>query len=305
MRGQERADGCLLGLACGDALGRAVTGMTGPEIAARYGRLTEMRSGGPRDKAAGVVTIETESAIRAGRSLVETGRYDRTDVVQRLNASVDAGPETEPLRTVENASLQKNTSPNHPDRQDGEAQPEKAIDEGGCLLRCVPYAIAFDDPNRLAAVVATSAAITHPSPTSVEACVTFVTTLRELLGGSEMNEALSVASSTARQRDAPEAVRTALAVAGDPAMVANDPGGGVSAILEVGLHEVLTTTDAEAAVVSAVNQGGNANRVGAVTGTLAGARFGDAALPDRWLNELSVVPALRELATQLRNRPPD
>ena len=49
----------------------------------------------------------------------------------------------------------------------------------------------------------------------------------------------------------------------------------------------LTADSAEDAIVTAVNRGGDTDTVGAVTGALAGARFGKDSLPDRWLDTIA------------------
>ncbi|MGH3376323.1 MAG: ADP-ribosylglycohydrolase family protein, partial [Actinoallomurus sp.] len=56
----DRARGCLLGLAAGDALGRPAENLTPEEITRRWGRLTELEPG-PDGTAAG--TDDTEYAI--------------------------------------------------------------------------------------------------------------------------------------------------------------------------------------------------------------------------------------------------
>ncbi|MHC3438988.1 ADP-ribosylglycohydrolase family protein [Natrialbaceae archaeon A-gly3] len=48
---EARATGVLLGLACGDALGRPVEGWPAERIACEYGRLTEFVGGGVHDRA--------------------------------------------------------------------------------------------------------------------------------------------------------------------------------------------------------------------------------------------------------------
>lgn len=40
MGDDSRVAGCLLGIACGDALGRPVAGLTGAQITREYGRVT-------------------------------------------------------------------------------------------------------------------------------------------------------------------------------------------------------------------------------------------------------------------------
>ena len=45
--------------------------------------------------------------------------------------------------------------------------------------------------------------------------------------------------------------------------------------------------------------GGDTDTIAAVTGAIAGARFGATALPDRWLQEINEIEQLAELAKQL------
>jgi ADP-ribosylglycohydrolase len=61
---RDRARGCLLGLAAGDALGAPAENLTPAEIRRRWGRLTEIEGGG---------TDDTEYAIFASSLLVRHG----------------------------------------------------------------------------------------------------------------------------------------------------------------------------------------------------------------------------------------
>jgi ADP-ribosyl-[dinitrogen reductase] hydrolase len=117
-----------------------------------------------------------------------------------------------------------------------------------------------------------------------------------LIDGAPPEEALDGALAAAADRDAPAAVRTALAAATDGATVT--PGGGPVGTLETALHDGLTAHDAEAAAVAAVNRGGETTAAGAAAGAVAGARFGAAAVPERWLDSLDGGP-LREAARAL------
>jgi len=57
--------------------------------------------------------------------------------------------------------------------------------------------------------------------------------------------------------------------------------------------------------VSAVGPGEDTDTVAAVTGAVAGARFGASALPERWLATIDEVAELRDLATDLLALDPD
>ena len=53
------------------------------------------------------------------------------------------------------------------------------------------------------------------------------------------------------------------------------------------LDSLLATNSFENAVVAAVNLGGDADTIGAITGGLAGALYGFSAIPKIWLEQLS------------------
>jgi ADP-ribosylglycohydrolase len=87
-RVRDRYRGCLLWGAVGDALGRAVEGMSPPSIRARYGPDGPIDyvpwrgwSGGPT----GTITDDTQLTMEVARSLVHAaGRLDPEDLARRL-----------------------------------------------------------------------------------------------------------------------------------------------------------------------------------------------------------------------------
>jgi ADP-ribosyl-[dinitrogen reductase] hydrolase len=71
--------------------------------------------------------------------------------------------------------------------------------------------------------------------------------------------------------------------------------------LEAAMWAVSTTSSFEDAVIQAVNLGNDADTVGAVSGQLAGAVYGESSIPDRWLERLEWRNELGELADRLRS----
>jgi ADP-ribosyl-[dinitrogen reductase] hydrolase len=69
--------------------------------------------------------------------------------------------------------------------------------------------------------------------------------------------------------------------------------------LQTALYDAMTAETAEDAIVAAVNRGGDTDTVGAVTGALAGARFGSDSLPERWLDTIDKREELELLAKAL------
>lgn len=75
--------------------------------------------------------------------------------------------------------------------------------------------------------------------------------------------------------------------------------GYVVHTLQTALYDALTAESAEDAIVTAVNRGRDTDTVGAVTGAIAGARFSDEALPERWLDVLEYRDDIELLARAL------
>ena len=75
--------------------------------------------------------------------------------------------------------------------------------------------------------------------------------------------------------------------------------GYVLTALRVGFAAAFGQADFEAAVVFAVNLGGDADTNGAVAGALAGARFGAGAIPARWIEPLLAHERIGGLANRL------
>lgn len=64
-------------------------------------------------------------------------------------------------------------------------------------------------------------------------------------------------------------------------------------------NSICSTTSFEDAVVHAVNKGGDADTVGAVTGMIAGRLYGVENIPQRWLNQLHDCDKLMDMADKL------
>lgn len=77
------------------------------------------------------------------------------------------------------------------------------------------------------------------------------------------------------------------------------PGGHVLDTLESAVWAFANTSSLEDAVVLAANLGGDADTLAAVTGALAGARYGTSAIPQRWLQTLEGRDEIEQVADRL------
>lgn len=96
----DRARAVMLGLACGDALGRPVEFSSSGAIRARHGQVTEMLGNGTYGKPPGTVTDDTDIALCIARSLVKEGAFDGEDIASPFRSWYESGPFDIGLMTV-------------------------------------------------------------------------------------------------------------------------------------------------------------------------------------------------------------
>ncbi|WP_276258229.1 ADP-ribosylglycohydrolase family protein [Haloglomus litoreum] len=300
----DRAAGALLGLACGDALGRPVEFETPASIQAEHGRVTEMLGHGTHGQPAGTVTDDTEMALCIARSLVARDGFDPDDVAERFVAWLDAGPFDVGLMTRDAIDeLRDGTPPGEAGQAVWERRSEGSNAGNGSLMRCAPHALAYHLDGRLVEVSRESSAITHADPRCAWGCAALNIVLSGLVAGDDPALAANGVVLSINEGDAVREVVAGIkrAVEGDGGPDPEDlsASGYVLDTLETGLYHGLTAPDAETAIVRAVNMGDDADTVGAVTGAVAGARFGASALPERWLEAIDEADELRSLAGEL------
>jgi len=280
----DAAAGALLGLACGDALGRPVEFRSSEWITETHGTVTDMLGDGTHRQPAGTVTDDTDLALCIARSLVERDAFDGQDIADRFAEWFAAGPFDIGLMTADAIrAYEAGTSWRDAGREVWQDRPEGQNAGNGSVMRCAPHAIAFaDDIETLTRVSTQSSAITHYDPRCTYGCAVLNCTIAGYL--RDVNDPLDMALDRV-QDDAPDELLETLRLV--PDLVDDtqlETSGYVVHTLQTALYEAMTADSAEEAIISAVNRGGDTDTVGAVTGALAGARFGSSSLPDRWLD---------------------
>ena len=291
--------GVLLGLACGDALGRPVEFRSAEWIADHHGTVTEMLGDGTHGQPAGTITDDTDLALCIARSLVELEAFDGQDIADRFYEWYEGGPfdiglmTADALRTYDRGASWRDAG-----REVWQDRPEGQNAGNGSVMRCAPHAIAFaDDLDTLVRVSRLSSSITHYDPRCTYGCAILNRTIAGYLRDADtpLDTALERV-----QSDAPDELVEALRLV--PDVVSDDQlqtTGYVVHTLQTALYDALTANSAEDAIVTAVNRGGDTDTVSAVTGALAGARFGSDSLPDRWLDTVEYRDDLEFLGQAL------
>lgn len=290
---EARYRGCLLGLACGDAVGTTV------EFQPRgtFARVTDMVGGGVFHLQPGQWTDDTSLALCLAESLVERQRFDPRDQMERYvrwwkeghlsstGSCFDIG-----TTTVDALSRFLSTG----EAYSGSRDPLRA--GNGSLMRLAPVPMYFA-PDRDAAVryAAESSRTTHGCDEAVDACRFFADLLVRALDGAAKHELTGFAATLAPAIEA--------LARGDyrQKTIEKIHGGGyVVHSLEAALWCFEQTEDFESAILIATNLGEDADTTAAICGQLAGAHYGVDAIPAGWLEKLAMRDRITELADRLR-----
>ena len=277
---QSRAVAAYLGLAIGDALGATVEFMTPREIAARYRVHDSIRGGGWLRLKAGQVTDDTTMSLALGRAILACdGRVDAHAAARAFDDWMRSKP-VDIGNTVRRGLMEF--------RKTGvPVMPPSEHDAGnGAAMRILPVALAtLDQPEEaIRAACLAQAHITHHNPLSDAACLTLTHMLHDALAGADKLALLHHHAHPLAALHPEFAFRGGRQVA--------NPSGYVADTLRAVFQALFDTDDFESCLVDVVNRGGDADTTGAIAGMLAGAVYGLAAIPGRWLKELD--PAVRE-----------
>ncbi|MDX3109150.1 ADP-ribosylglycohydrolase family protein [Nonomuraea angiospora] len=293
---RDKARGCLLGLAAGDALGAPAENLPPSEIRRRWGRLTEIEGGG---------TDDTEYAIFAASLLVRHGHaLTSADVAQAYRREIIprvAGPMRgagfSELGTVE--ALRRGLEP----PLTGLVHSHGWSD--GLAMRAAPYGVFCPgDPAEAARLVEQDGLVSGSG--------------EGILGGRAVAGAVAAAMGGASVQDV---VRAALSMIPADSWTARNvvrateqvTGPADEAALVEALHEAVVVRhypwtdvapeavalalaavlagdgDVEASVTFGVSLGRDADTIGAIAGAITGAMRGESGVPGRWAARIGPV----------------
>jgi len=265
----DRVRAAYLGFAIGDALGATVEFLTPGEIAAQYGVHEHITGGGWLRLKPGQITDDTQMSLALGDAILEHPEWNLTCVAEHFLAwlktkPIDVGNTCRRgiVRYMHKGTLESPYS-------DGDAG-------NGAVMRNLPVVIAtLGDDDAFARWSLEQAHLTHNHPLSDVATLTLGCMTRALLRGEGKERARQLADAL---------------VAGhrnfrfDP--YPKRATGYVVDTLQTVCHAFFSTDSFEACLVKTVNLGGDADTNGALAAMLAGAHYGEAAIPFRWLRRL-------------------
>ena len=290
----DRYLGCLLGLACGDAVGTTV------EFSPRgsFAPITDMVGGGPFDLPVGAWTDDTSMALCLAHSLLYRQGFDPTDQMNRYCNWANFGylsstGECFDIGGTVARALQAYQSHGNP--WAGSTDPRTA--GNGSLMRLAPVAMYYARrPADLIHYAGESARTTHGAPEAIDATRYFAALLGAALNGADKMAILEAGA------DVPLTPAIRSLAAGDwrrKTRAEIQGTGYVVAALEAALWCFHYGEDYRETVLLATNLGDDADTTAAIAGQLAGALYGVHGIPRPWQEKLAQGEDIATLAKRL------
>lgn len=290
----DRALGAMMGLAVGDALGTTI------EFAARdeCRVVTGMHGDGPFNLAPGEWTDDTSMALVLARSLAENRAFVPGDVAAGFQRWMREGYCSHNGRCFDVGVATANAIKEF--ERTGNpysgATEENAAGNGS-IMRLAP-AVLFHAADEAKAVelAVLQGDLTHRAPQSRQGCAMLARILHRAIQGRSDFATLGTKGWHPAWRDVVEGRYR------DKTRIQIESSGYVVHTLEAALWAVCSTRSFDEAVLLAVNLAGDADTVGAVTGQIAGAVYGQSAIPEEWLSQIAWATEIEALATELASR---
>lgn len=263
--------GALYGFAIGDAMGATTEFMSADAIKNQYGQVTDIIGGGWLGIEPGEVTDDTQMMLCVARGMMErltfSGRM--AQIAKNFESWLSDGPID--VGSTCHAAISENKG--HKWESWGHRNIERQRKRGrqdygnGGLMRCLVPCLAKDFN-----LAREQSKLTHTNKVCDEAIAKYYRAVNHAMDNFEI-----------------------------PPCAHMEPTGHAVNTLNNAMYWVKTTSSFRGAILGAVNDGGDADTIAALSGGLAGARYGYTAIPSEWLEQLekSVSDELSRIAAWL------
>ena len=295
----NRYEGCLVGLAVGDALG-ATLEFKAP---GSFAPLIDMVGDGAFGPKPGQWTDDTSMALCLADSLVSCQGFDPADQMQRYLAWYRHGlwSSTGYCFGIGGTVLQAlNKFERTKEPYCGSSDPYSA--GNGSLMRLAPVAMVYAGaPEKLDEYAALSSRTTHAALTAIDACRYYAVLIAGALRGIEKESLLSANFSLIPGLWEKKPLHPEIAEIAAGSFKLRQPpqiegAGFVVRALEAALWAFNRSNDFRSGCLLAANLGDDADTTAAIYGQLAGAYYGLAGIPEEWIDLLSQRQEILRLA---------
>jgi poly(ADP-ribose) glycohydrolase ARH3 len=272
--------GALLGSAVGDALGAPVEGYDMEMVSSVYNEGWEMIYGRYTD--------DTEMMIGIAESLIENKGFNGADMalkfVQNYNVKRGYGPGSkEVLRRIHEGESWVEAS--------GKLFGGKGSYGNGAAMRIAPVGLFyFDNPAMLREIAYKSANITHSHVFGKEGAALQAFSVALAVRGQKGDILLELKEfvKTEMYKSKVRKIKALFDKEAAKEAVIAELGNGEVAFNSVptAIYSFLRSGNFKDSVIYAVSLGGDTDTIGAMTGAISGAYYGEGAIPKEWLERL-------------------
>ena len=286
---KEKIYGAMFGVAVGDALGGPLEFMRQDEIRAKHGVVRDMIGGGWLNLQPGEVTDDTQMTLAVAEGIAKAPDFPIVEIGRRFIEWYQSNPKdigTTCAMSINGAMNYMKTEPEERSWFRAAHMTHNALGGrsagNGSLMRTAYVGVYYREQSA-AGWAKLISKMTHFDEGAADDCAAYSLMISRIIDFDDLSPTeiiCDVMQNIAKCRE-----RYNLDLIRSDAFTPK-PTGYVVDSFATALHCILTTDSFEGAVVKAVNLGGDADTVGAITGGLAGAVYGMEAIPDRWTLDL-------------------
>jgi len=282
----NRYEGAMLGVAVGDALGAPLEFMSADEIRRKHGTVREMIGGGWLHVEPGEVTDDTQMTLAVAEGIASGAESVEREVGLNFlrwyrTHPKDIGGTCRSVLAEMDSRERADKSDWHDAAETVHVQTFGQTAGNGALMRTI-YPALYYQRDKAREIAVNVAWMTHWHKISTDT-VLFYTEAVNAIVNSDW--------SPAEAKEQAEAIMEGFVFGID--RTNPEPSGYSAASLVCAMNAIRDTGSFEDALVAAVNMGGDADTIGAITGGLAGAIYGSNGIPLRWVNQLANEPNRR------------
>lgn len=282
MNKDERFDkirGALYGVAVGDALGGPLEFMSKAEIEKKHGTVKDMIGGGWLNLKPGETTDDTAMTLAVAEGILENPYHPIAAIGRRFISWYKSGPKdiggtcAQAIRAAMMADDEQPSEHNWMLAGDAIRQQLGPHNAGnGALMRTIYPALYYpEDQGKKAIKEAWKIGhMTHRNVNSDFCIDLYISKIHQIIAGNEeQHERFKILAEEMKEAAAPT--------------------GYVMDSMNYAIRAVANHNTFDKTLTWAVNQGGDADTVGAITGGIAGALYGYNAIPERWIEALDPI----------------
>ena len=290
----DKAKGCLVGLACGDAVGTTLEFKRRGE----FSPISDMVGGGPFNLEKGQWTDDTSMALCLGHSLLYQKGFCPSDQMNRYCNWYQYGYMSSTWECFDIGMTVLTALKRY--LETGEAYSGSTAPESsgnGSLMRLAPIPIFFsENPASALYYAGASSRTTHASPECVDSCKFFCDLILAALHVQDKSQLLQAVQYV------PETEKVAGIAGGDFLDLQYDQLTGSGYVIESLISALwcfFNSDNFRDAILLSANIGNDADTTAAICEQIAGAYYGFSAIPDDWNFSITQAQDIEGLAADL------